>query len=258
MGAKEPERVLASVVSEDTRAVRDFISSSRAAGVRVAAACTSTFLLAEAGVLTGLTATTSWWLGPVFRKRYPAVRLDETRMLVSENGITTAGAALGHVDLALSIVMSRSPALAESVARHLLIDFRASQAAYAMPTLLASHHPLVAEFERWLRAHLDEPVTIARAAGALGVSERTLQRSVADTLGMSPMDFVQELRIDRSIHLLRTTTLAAEVIARRVGYHNAATLRQLMRRRRNTTLSAIRRRHAIALTSTRPLPARSG
>jgi transcriptional regulator GlxA family with amidase domain len=171
-------------------------------------------------------------------------------MLVSQRGVTTAGAAFGHIDLALSIVMSRSPAVAESVARHLLLDFRTTQAAYAMPTLLASHHPVVAEFERWVRTHLDKTISISQAAKALAVSERTLQRSVAQTLGMSPMEFVQELRIDQAVHLLRTTTLAAGVIGRRVGYQNAATLRQLIRRRRNTTLSAIRRRHATSLLST--------
>ena len=242
LAVKEPRDLVTAVSSDRTRSARRFIAGTYASGVPVAAACTSTFLLAQAGILDGAAATTSWWLGPVFRKRYPAVRLDETRTLVYDQGRTTAGAAFAHIDLALSIVMARTPAVADLVARHLLLDTRPSQATYAMPTMLAGHHPLVASFERWVRTHVDEVAGIAQAARALRVSERTLQRAVADTLGMTPIEFVQEIRLDEATRLLRTTSLTVETIARRVGYRNTASLRQVMRRRRHTTLGAIRRR----------------
>jgi transcriptional regulator GlxA family with amidase domain len=80
-----------------------------------------TFLLAEAGILDGLHATTSWWLSPAFRSRYPAVHLDEGRMVVASDGITTAGAAFGHVDLALAVVRTTSPAVADLVTRYLVL-----------------------------------------------------------------------------------------------------------------------------------------
>ncbi|MEK1853826.1 MAG: AraC family transcriptional regulator, partial [Phyllobacterium sp.] len=61
-------------------------------------------LLAEAALLDGEEATTTWWLAPLFRQRYPRVRLDETRIIVQSNAVVTAGAALSHLDLALTLI----------------------------------------------------------------------------------------------------------------------------------------------------------
>ena len=90
--------------------------------------------------------------------------------------------------------------------------------------------------------HLDEPISIADGAQALGVSERTLQRAVRRTLGTSPVRFVQDLRVEQASHLLRTTGLPLDAIARKVGYEHANTLRILLRERTGTTAGALRRR----------------
>jgi transcriptional regulator GlxA family with amidase domain len=209
-------------------------------GVGLAAACSGTFFLAEAGVLDGLTATTSWWLSPVFRARYPRVDLDDSRALAIAGNVTTAGAAFAHIDLALSLVQRTSPALAELVTRYLVIGDRPSQAAAAVPSLLATGDPTIAAFEKYIREHLTGPVQIDGAARALGVSERTLQRATQATLGMSPIRFVQEVRLEQATVLLRTTTQAPAAIATAVGYQDVSTLRTLIRRRRHTTLAALR------------------
>jgi transcriptional regulator GlxA family with amidase domain len=209
-------------------------------GTGMAAACSGTFFLAEAGILDGLTATTSWWLGSAFRARYPKVDLDQSRTLAITGNITTAGAAFAHMDLALSLVHQQSPALAELVARYLVIGDRPSQAAVAVPSLLARGHPTVAAFERYVREHLSDPIGVKDAARALGVSERTLQRATVATIGMSPVRFIQEIRLEQATFLLRSTNQTADAIAAAVGYQDAGTLRSLVRRRRRTTLGALR------------------
>lgn len=237
LGVKSPRQVVDGVRDHPTLAV---VGSLRDDGVALAAACSGTFFLAEAGVLDGLVATTSWWLGAAFRSRYPAVELDERRTLTQAGQVTTAGAAFAHIDLALSIVQQQSPALADLVARYLVIGDRPSQAAFAVPALLASADPTMTAFERWVRDHIAEPVRIGQVAAALGVSERTLQRTTAAVVGMSPMDFVQEVRLDQATFLLRTTAGSADTVAAAVGYRNVGTLRALVRRRRRSTLGALR------------------
>ncbi|WP_037606047.1 GlxA family transcriptional regulator [Streptacidiphilus rugosus] len=240
LAERRPDALLERVAADDLAPVRQRIAHTRARGTAVASACTGTFLLAEAGVLDGRRATTSWWLSPVFRGRYPRVRLDQSRMVVAEDGVMTAGAAFGHVDLALHVVRSGSPALADLIARYLVIDERPSQSAYTIPSALAQSDPTVAAFERWVRARLAEPLTIPDAAREIGVSNRTLQRSVQRTLGVSPIRFVQDLRVEQASHLLRTTDQSLETIARKVGYEHPHTLRVLLRERTGKTTTALR------------------
>ncbi|GAA1235319.1 GlxA family transcriptional regulator [Kitasatospora nipponensis] len=240
VGLKSPDQIIEAVRSDANAWVPALAGEVHAAGADLAAACTGAFFLAESGVLDGRRATTSWWAGPAFRARYPEVRLDDSRTLVHDGAFTTAAAAFAHIDLALAVVHRHSPALADLVARYLLIGDRPSQAAFAAPTLLAQADPLVAAFERWARTHLADPPPLGAAARTLGVSERTLQRTTQSVIGMSPLDFLQEIRLDEATFLLRTTTMGPDAIAARVGYRNTSTLRTLVRRRRGTTLRALR------------------
>jgi transcriptional regulator GlxA family with amidase domain len=238
--ARRPAEVLDFVGGGESLSVRDLIAGARGRGTAIASACAGTFLLAEAGILDGQRATTTWWLAPAFRTRYPGVAVDQSQMVVNSDGITTAGAAFGHVDLALAIVRASSPALADLVARYLVIDERPSQSAYILPSALAQSDPTVAAFERWARERLAELISIPDAAKSIGVSERTLQRSVQRTLGTSPIRFVQDLRVERATHLLRTTDLSLETISRKVGYEHPNTLRVLLRERTGKTTASLR------------------
>jgi transcriptional regulator GlxA family with amidase domain len=242
LAGSDPAALLDYVGGDASLPVRNLIARSRDRGATIASACAGTFLLAEAGILNGVHATTTWWLSPAFRARYPRVLVDHSQMVVTSEGITTAGAAFGHIDLALAIVRAGSPALADLVARYLVVDERPSQSAYTIPSALAQSDPTVAAFERWIREHLGEPISMADAVKAIGVSERTLQRSVQRTVGTSPIRFVQDLRIERARHLLRTTDMSVETISRKVGYEHPHTLRVLLRQRTGKTASALRGR----------------
>ncbi|MEU5760406.1 helix-turn-helix domain-containing protein [Nocardia sp. NPDC047648] len=223
-----------------SRPVLDRLVAARDRGAHLAAACTGTFFLAEAGVLDGSAATTSWWLGPSFRRRYPHVELDEGRTLCRGQGVTTAGAALSHMDLALSLIASRSPALAERAMRYLAVGAGRPQREFIVPEVIARGDSVTAAFERWVREHLGENFRIAHAARAIGVTERSLQRATHAELGMSPTEFVHDIRLERAVHLLRTTALTVDAVAAKVGYLNAGTLRGLFRRRRGMSISEIR------------------
>jgi transcriptional regulator GlxA family with amidase domain len=211
-------------------------------GARIAAACIGTFIAAESGVLDGETATTTWWLAPFFRQRYPRVRLEDRRMLVASGRVLTAGAALSHMDMSLWLIRQASPSLAETTARYLIVDQRPSQSAYAMSDHLAHSDPLVQKFERWARERVAVGFSLDEAAQAVGASKRTLTRRINDVLGKSPLTYLQDLRIERAVHLLRTSNDDVEKIAAAVGYADGVTLRNLLRRKRGQGVRHIRSR----------------
>ncbi|RFU48549.1 GlxA family transcriptional regulator [Paraburkholderia sp. DHOC27] len=200
-------------------------------GARIAASCIGTFLVAETGLLDDQEATTTWWLGPLFRQRYPNVRLDESRMLVPSDIGVTAGAAMGHLDLALWLIRRASPELAAVVSRYLLADIRSSQAPYIIPNHLAQADPLMQRFENWARDHLKAGFSLQEAASALATSPRTLQRRCQDVLGKSPLAYFQDLRVEHAQSLLHGSGLSLDAIAAEVGYVDGATLRTLLRQR---------------------------
>jgi transcriptional regulator GlxA family with amidase domain len=209
-------------------------------GATMTAACIGTFVMAESGLLDGQQATTTWWLAPLFRRRYPAVRLDESSMIVRSGRFVTAGAALSHVDLALWLVRGVSPQLASLTARYLIVDSRPSQSAYALTDHLVHSDPIVERFESWARTRLTHGFSLDDAARAVGSSKRTLARHMQSVLGKSPLSYFQSLRVERAVHLLKTSSASVDEVATRVGYTDGATLRSLLRRRLNRGVKEIR------------------
>ena len=241
IGYKMPGPLEAALVRPDIADAAVALRRWSKRGATMTAACIGTFVLAESGVLDNQRATTTWWLAALFRQRYPAVELDDSHMIVKSGRVVTAGAALGHMDLALWLVRSVSPRLASLVASYLIVDSRPSQSAYALTDHLVHADPMIQRFEDWARSHLARGFALDDAAKAVGASKRTLARRTQSVLGKSPLGYVQSLRIERAVQLLKTGDASVDQIAARVGYADGATLRTLLRRQLGVGVREIRR-----------------
>jgi transcriptional regulator GlxA family with amidase domain len=165
----------------------------------------------------------------------------ESRIVVQSNTVVTAGAALSHLDLALTLIRRANPELADLTAKYLVADARTSQAPYAIPGHLVHADPLVTKFERWARQRLAEGFSLDQAAVALATSKRTLARRMQSVLGKSPLEYLQDIRIERAVHLLETSQASVDQIAAEVGYAEGVTLRALLRRKLGRGVREIRR-----------------
>jgi transcriptional regulator GlxA family with amidase domain len=224
-------------VSDAAAALREWNEK----GGLISAACIGTFVMAESGILDHHAATTTWWLSPLFRQRYPAVRLDESNMIVRSGRCVTAGAALSHMDLALWLIRGVSPQLAALTAKYLIVDPRPSQSAYALSDHLVHADAVVQKFDVWARSRLTHGFSLEEAARAVGASKRTLARRMQEVLGKSPLEYFQRLRVERAVHLLKTSQASVDDIAVKVGYADGATLRTLLRRQLNAGIRELRR-----------------
>ena len=231
IGSKMPNTLNVALMRRDVADATAHLRHWAEQGSIIGAACTGTFVVAASGLLDEHRATTSWWLEPYFRERFPRVQLDASHMLVKSRQRITAGAALAHLDLALWVVRSNSPALAALTARYLVLDAHPSQAAFMIPDHLAHSDPLVERFEKWARGQLAEGFTLAGAARATATSERTLARRMNAVLGKSPLAYFQDLRVEHAVHLLQTSKASVEQVATQVGYADGVSLRSLLRKK---------------------------
>jgi transcriptional regulator GlxA family with amidase domain len=231
LGTWSANELDAKLKSSACRRAGDGLVEAFNSGAVLAASCASTFLLAETGLLDGRRATTTWWLAPLFRLRYPEVELVGDRMVVTDWPIATGGAAMAQMDLMLAVVgRFAGPRLARACANYLLLDERRSQAPFMAITYLAAQDPRIAKAEKWVRDNIARDFAMEELAAAVALAPRTFARRIAATCGVSPIQFVQRIRIETSRYLLETTRLSVEEIARQVGYAEPSTLRRLIRR----------------------------
>jgi transcriptional regulator GlxA family with amidase domain len=245
LGFKMPGPLVTALARTEVQETSELLRSWAKGGAFTAAACIGTFVLAESGLLENQEVTTTWWLAPLFRQRYPRVHVDESRMIVKSGRVVTAGAALSHMDLALWLIRRKSPKLAALTAKYLIVDSRPSQSAYILMDHLAHSDPIVEKFERWARGRLAQGFALNEAARAAGASKRTLARRMNAVLGKTPLSYFQELRVERAVHLLKTTPETIEAIAEQVGYADGVTLRTLLRRRLGQGIREIRRKVSL-------------
>jgi len=88
----------------------------------------------------------------------------------------------------------------------------------------------VAGLESFVRSRLDQAHTLDSLAHRCGLSTRTLARRTSKAVGLSPLQLVQRVRLERALHLLRTTRMPLEEVSAAVGLADPATLHRLVKR----------------------------
>lgn len=210
------------------------IRERAAAGVAVVSICVGAFLVAEAGLLDGREATTSWLFADRLAHRYTRVTVRPDRLVVTDDGVTTTAAFSAMYDLALHLIREHDgPHVARGTARIALVDdARAAQTPYVDAALLPDPGQRFSlDVKRWLRRHLGDRYDLPALARAFHVSTRTLLRRFHHEAGETPLSYLQSVRVRRARLLLETTDRTVASIATEVGYRDPGTFSTLFARR---------------------------
>jgi transcriptional regulator GlxA family with amidase domain len=212
---------------------QDLLRSFAKSGRPIISSCSSTCLVAQAGLLDGLRATTSWWLSAYFRKRFPDVLLDAEQLVVEDGSHISSGGVTSHIDLALWLVGHfGGEELRQSTAKILAVDAnRSSQAPYIAAAMIQDDgHAVIERARRWLNRRLGQAWNMNDLAAYCNTSPRTLLRRFQGTVGMSPVQYAQQLRVERAKALLESTRLSLQDITGRCGYEDVSTFSKVFKR----------------------------
>jgi transcriptional regulator GlxA family with amidase domain len=213
-----------------------WIQRMHAKGAQLYASCGGPLVLAEAGLLKGLEATTHWMYAPLFKNEFPDVRLHMDRVVVQSgpgHNIVCSGGASSWQDLSLMLV-ARHAGNAEALrlSKFFLFQWhRNGQLPFASMMQNINHGDgAILKCQEWVANYYERADAVTGMAAQSGLPKRTFDRRFKAATGYSPLNYIQALRIEEAKQLLETTDTPAEQIGREVGYEDAASFRRLFKR----------------------------
>ncbi len=218
---------------------------------RIAAVCTGAFVLAEAGLLDGLHATTHWFHARDLQRQFPNVKMDEDRIFVNDGMIWTSAGMTAGLDLCLALIeKDLGPELAKSVARKLVIYHRrgGGQSQFSALLELSPKSDRIRAALSYARDNLHKPLTVPDLAEAAHLSTRQFSRAFHDETGQSPAKAIENLRVEAARNLMEQSRHPIDVVARQTGFSDRDHMRRAFLRafgqppqvlRRNARLESV-------------------
>ena len=226
----------------------DWLRRCHAQGAILASACSGALLFAEAGLLDGQEATTHWAFCDALSERFPTIRMrPRSALIASGEGqrLVMAGGGTSWADLTLYLIARAAGVeVAMQVARVNVMDWHTvGQQPYAqLARTRQVEDAAIARCQVWLGEHYNEPAPVAAMVRLSGLAERTFKRRFEHATGLSPLEYVHNLRLEEAKHMLETGGEPIEAVANAVGYEDAGFFGRLFKRKVNLTPAQYRRR----------------
>lgn len=213
---------------------------------RLVSVCTGAILLAEAGLLDGLRATTHWAYCDKLARDHPAIEVEPDPIYVRDGRVATSAGVTSGIDLALALVeedLGRGIAL--EIARHLVVFLRrpGNQAQFSaqLAAQTARREPL-REVQQWITEHPAADLSVEALAARAGFSPRHFARAFQAETGATPGRYVDRVRLEHARRLLEDTADGVEEISRASGYGTPEAMRRAFVKAFDTAPAEYRRR----------------
>ncbi|MFI5767836.1 GlxA family transcriptional regulator [Streptomyces sp. NPDC051658] len=198
-------------------------------GTRMVSICTGSYVLAAAGYLDGRPATTHWWHADHFQQLFPGVRVDPDVLFIDDGDVLTSAGVAAGIDLCLHIVRrDHGTAVANDVARRTVVPPHrdGGQAQYIQRPVPENRFATTTTARTWALGRLERPILLRDMAQQESMSVRTFTRRFREEVGVSPVQWLTRQRVERARHLLESTDLSIDQVAREAGFGTPTSLRQ--------------------------------
>lgn len=236
--------------SNTRAAVVNFVLTQAQTARRVASVCTGIYALADTGLLDGRSVTTHWRYAGDVQQRWPKLRVNADAIFVRDGKFYTSAGVTAGLDLVLSFVEEDfGSELALAVAREIVVYLKRSggQLQYSQPLLAQTQaKSRFGDLSEWVRGNLQQDLTLEMLANRVNLSPRHFARKFKDTFGMTPANFVQEMRLDEARWLLVNGEDPMTTLADNVGFTSDDTFRRAFERRFGIPPAEYRRRFSPA------------
>jgi len=198
-------------------------------GTRLVSICTGGYVLAAAGYLDGRPATTHWMHAEHFQQLFPKVRVDADVLFVDDGDVLTSAGVAAGIDLCLHLVRrDQGSAVANEVARRTVVPPHrdGGQAQYIQRPVPDAQAATTTAARAWALDRLHEPIQLRDMAEQESMSVRTFTRRFREEVGVSPGQWLTQQRVERARHLLESSDLSIDQVARDSGFGTAQSMRQ--------------------------------
>jgi len=227
----------------DNTALRTLIQNWQKAGQtrRLISICSGALLLANAGVLNGKNATTHWSREAQATTSFPKVNWLLNQLYTTDNTIMTSAGITSGIDLTLAIIRKDCGAkVALSVARELVVYLQRSggqsQFTHVLQAQFKTESPLNALVEQ-VTQHPNQPWDLARMADHINMTPRTLSRRFKSELGVSPVHFLEQVRVKHACEILSAGMPVHKAIEH-CGFGDFQRMQRTFKRHLMTTVGA--------------------
>ncbi|MFJ8907132.1 GlxA family transcriptional regulator [Streptomyces sp. NPDC102351] len=213
---------------------------------RIVSLCTSAFLLAAAGLLDDLRATTHWTLCDAFARLFPGVEVDPNVLFVDNGRILTSAGGAAGIDLCLHLVrQDHGASVAAAAARRVVAApwREGGQAQFIEHVVPPDTDRSTSATREWALRRLAEPITLEDMARHAHMSVRTFTRRFRQETGVSPLKWLSQRRLAHARQLLESTDLPVARIAGACGFSDPVALRRQFHTYVGLSPAAYRRAH---------------
>ncbi|KUF19688.1 GlxA family transcriptional regulator [Streptomyces silvensis] len=213
-------------------------------GTRLVSICTGGYVLAAAGYLDGRPATTHWSSAEHFQRLFPAVDVDADVLFIDDGDVLTSAGVAAGLDLCLHLVRrDHGTAVANEVARRTVVPPHrdGGQAQYIRRPVPEPQVATTTTARAWALGRLHEPIQLRDMAEQEAMSVRTFTRRFREEAGVSPGQWLTRQRVERARHLLESSDLSVDQVARDAGFGTAQSMRQHLQTALGVTPTTYRR-----------------